>query len=177
MKDAIYNTKEWREISRAAIARDQNRCTVARLLGGPCKGGLHGHHIVPVAEGGDPYDLDNVGTACAGHHPVWEAARRAIVRCRGRYADEPDVTRERAVRAARRFIRNIGHEIDSEAELVDDLYGWGGYLREYAGDVVLRDRMVALWRELAAVRADMADALIAEARPPRRQHEHRFVPA
>lgn len=78
----IYSTPRWRNITRpSALRRDGHRCTVARLLGGACAPGpLHVHHIIPVADGGPVYDLDNVGTSCAKHHPQWEALRRALVK-------------------------------------------------------------------------------------------------
>lgn len=76
----IYNTLRWRLTRSRAIARDGGRCTVSRLLGGKCADGpLHAHHIVPIADGGDAYDLDNVATTCASHHPMWEALRRLLV--------------------------------------------------------------------------------------------------
>lgn len=83
MEPTVYNTLLWRASSRPrALERDGNRCTVSRLLGGRCTEGtpLHVHHIVPVEEGGDPYDLDNLGTTCAAHHPMWEALRRLLLR-------------------------------------------------------------------------------------------------
>jgi 5-methylcytosine-specific restriction endonuclease McrA len=77
----IYHTLRWRLTRSRALERDGHRCTVSQLLGGPCSGGpLHAHHIVPVSEGGAAYDLDNVGTSCSSHHPMWEALRRTLVR-------------------------------------------------------------------------------------------------
>ena len=86
----FYSTAQWRMLREAARERDDNRCTVARLLGGYCHGTLHVHHI---DRAGDLLDLDNLGTVCAHHHPRWEALRRAIVegreqprrRCRHRH--------------------------------------------------------------------------------------------
>lgn len=81
----IYSTERWKRVRARALARDGHRCTVARLLGGTCSPPsepLHVHHITPLAEGGAAYDLDNVGTSCAKHHPQWEALRRAIVKRR-----------------------------------------------------------------------------------------------
>lgn len=76
----IYNTLRWHRTKQLARERDGNKCTVARLLGGECSPGpLHAHHVMPVSEGGRPYDLDNVGTSCASHHPMWEALRRRLV--------------------------------------------------------------------------------------------------
>lgn len=75
----IYSDPRWRSTRHAALERDGRRCTVARFLGGECSHGpLHGHHIVPVADGGAPFDVDNVGTVCASHHPKWEKLRRAL---------------------------------------------------------------------------------------------------
>jgi hypothetical protein len=80
---AIYNTLRWRAARTRALERDGRRCTVSRLLGGPCSAGpLHVHHVEPVADGGDPYALDNLGTVCSSHHPQWEALRRLLVRRR-----------------------------------------------------------------------------------------------
>lgn len=70
------------------LQRDGRRCTVARLLGGDCSDEpLHVHHIVPRSDGGTD-DVDNLATACATHHPTWEALRRQLVRAilRGRRA-------------------------------------------------------------------------------------------
>lgn len=75
----IYDTLQWRRARRAARSRDGNRCSVARLLGGECAGTLHVHHLRPVAEGGAPYDIDNLLTACSSHHPVLEALRRRLL--------------------------------------------------------------------------------------------------
>lgn len=149
---AFYNSPEWRQLSERARARDQHRCTVARLLGGTCGLTLHAHHIDRDA---DPLDLDNVGTTCDRHHPVWEALRRAVTRARRRSMSGDDATRSRAVRAARRLVRNIGAHIETEDELTGALYGWGGYLREYENDDELRERMVTLWRQRRAEAAQL----------------------
>jgi 5-methylcytosine-specific restriction endonuclease McrA len=84
MHESIYSTHRWRSIRAQAIARDGSRCTVARLLGGRCSTNLplHAHHIKPVSDGGAAFDLDNVGTTCARHHPIWEALRRRLVELR-----------------------------------------------------------------------------------------------
>lgn len=76
----IYDTQEWRDARAAALYRDGGRCTVARLLGGPCTDDLHVHHVVAIEDGGAPFDVDNLGTACSSHHPMWEALRRQLVR-------------------------------------------------------------------------------------------------
>lgn len=77
----LYDTLRWRELRARALARDGNRCVVARLLGGTCSGVLHVHHIEPVEENPSlAWELDNLATVCAGHHRTWEALRRALVR-------------------------------------------------------------------------------------------------
>ena len=76
---SIYTSPRWLAARERALARDGERCTVSRLLGGRCGGTLHVHHIVPLADGGAPFDLDNLGTSCARHHPRWEALRRAVL--------------------------------------------------------------------------------------------------
>ncbi len=78
---ALVDSTRWSRARRRALARDGNRCTVSRLLGGECASGpLHVHHIVAVSEGGERYELENLGTTCAAHHPMWESLRRTIVR-------------------------------------------------------------------------------------------------
>lgn len=77
----LYDTLRWRELRARALARDGNRCVVARLLGGKCSGVLHVHHIEPVEERpGLAWDIDNLASVCASHHPRWESFRRALVR-------------------------------------------------------------------------------------------------
>lgn len=79
----IYSSRRWKSARAAAIRRDGRSCTVARLLGGDCsRGPLHVHHVVPLEDDGAPFDLDNLGTTCARHHPTWEALRRTLVRRR-----------------------------------------------------------------------------------------------
>lgn len=77
MGASVYHTTAWAQARRAALARDGNRCTVSRLLGGDCHGALHVHHITPLASGGT-HTIDNLGTVCATHHPMWEALRRKL---------------------------------------------------------------------------------------------------
>lgn len=74
----LYDTLLWRTAAARAKRRDANRCTVARLLGGSCRGSLHAHHIVRPEDGGAMFDLENLGTVCAAHHPKWEALRRRL---------------------------------------------------------------------------------------------------
>lgn len=74
------DTKLWEDARAATLARDGHTCTVARLFGGRCSPGpLHVHHIVARADGGALYDLENLGTTCASHHPFWETLRRILI--------------------------------------------------------------------------------------------------
>lgn len=83
MTDPFYSTPDWRELRERVLARDGNRCTVARLLGGACGGTIHVHHIEPRSERPDlELDEDNCASVCASHHPAWEALRRAVERSR-----------------------------------------------------------------------------------------------
>lgn len=91
MDARIYDTLEWALARTRALKRDGNRCTVARLLGGECSPCLDVHHLRPVSEGGTPYQLDNLLTACDSHHPMLESMRRSILRSQ-------DGPRERPVR-------------------------------------------------------------------------------
>lgn len=76
----LYDSLLWQIARSRALARDGNRCTVSRWLGGACTPGpLHVHHKHAVSEGGAPYDPENLGTTCAAHHPLWESLRRHIV--------------------------------------------------------------------------------------------------
>lgn len=77
---SFYNSLRWRVVAARAVSRDGGRCTVSRWLGGACTGPLHAHHIHAVAEGGPAFDIENVGTACAAHHPMWESLRRHLVK-------------------------------------------------------------------------------------------------
>lgn len=81
--DFSYSSASWRALSAQARARDDNRCTVSRLLGGDCSRHLDAHHLVPVREDNSrAYDIDNVITVCDRHHPQLEALRRSVVRKR-----------------------------------------------------------------------------------------------
>jgi 5-methylcytosine-specific restriction endonuclease McrA len=74
--ETFYLSPDWAALREDVLRRDADRCTVARLLGGDCSSVLHVHHLSR-----DPrlaLDIDNLGTACARHHPMWEAVRRAV---------------------------------------------------------------------------------------------------
>lgn len=101
----LYSSLRWRIVRKRALERDGHRCTVSRLLGGPCSPGpLHAHHIVPVEDGGPPFELDNIGSTCAGHHPQWEALRRILVqRLLGDDDRPPRCPHQHRTREARRI--------------------------------------------------------------------------
>lgn len=79
MTDGFLQSRAWLELRERIRDRDTNRCTVGRLLGGRCRGVLHVNHIIPRSERPDlALDPDNCGTACASHHPMWEAVVRTL---------------------------------------------------------------------------------------------------
>lgn len=79
--DSFLSSPEWLTLRDRVLERDGHRCTVARLLGGRCRGALHVNHIIARSERHDlALDEDNCGTACAAHHPQWEALVRALRR-------------------------------------------------------------------------------------------------
>jgi len=82
MTTLLTDTQAWETARSAALDRDGHRCTVARFLGGRCHDVLDVHYLLPVSEGGDEYDVDNLITACHRHHPMVEALRRGILRRR-----------------------------------------------------------------------------------------------
>ena len=105
--DDFYKSPEWLRLRDRVLARDGYRCTVARILGGKCRGPLHVHHIEKRRDRPDlQLDPDNCGTCCASHHPKWEAlcawvrrARQPLPPCRHnhRYASGREACeRERA---------------------------------------------------------------------------------
>lgn len=99
---SFYGTPAWSAARDAALRRDGNRCTVSRWAGGACTGSLHVHHIVALADGGAPYDLANLGTVCAAHHPFWEGLRRSLVAdLMARLAPRPRCRHRHVSRAAR----------------------------------------------------------------------------
>jgi hypothetical protein len=79
MRRRLYDTPAWEQARARAILRDGSRCSVGRLIGGDCHSTLHVHHVKAIAEGGAPFDVDNLITVCATHHPSLEALRRRIV--------------------------------------------------------------------------------------------------
>jgi len=60
--------------------------------------------------------------------------------------------RAERIRVIEQYIANAGHTIDRESELLDDLYGERGRLREYRDDDTLRERLLELWRKTQPAR-------------------------
>ena len=52
------------------------------------------------------------------------------------------------VAAAEGWIRNAGLHFDRERELLDELFGERGRLRDWKDDEALRERLLTLWRDL-----------------------------
>lgn len=78
-----YSSLRWRVVRLRALDRDRHRCSVPRVLGaafGPCSGRLEVHHLIPVEEGGAPYELENTLTVCKRHHSRLHALRRFVLR-------------------------------------------------------------------------------------------------
>ena len=75
----LYDTRTWDEARERTLARDGQRCTVARLIGGECSPILDVHHLVPLSEGGDPFGDANLVTICHAHHGRLEALRRHLL--------------------------------------------------------------------------------------------------
>jgi hypothetical protein len=59
--------------------------------------------------------------------------------------DERD--RGRRLERAQQWIRAAGKHFDSEAEVLDELFGERGLLREWRADEGLKARMASVWRE------------------------------
>ena len=75
----FYNSPEWRAVRELTLARDGNRCSVARLIGGDCSARLDVHHLQSLDERPDlGLALDNLLTVCSCHHPTLEAIRRML---------------------------------------------------------------------------------------------------
>lgn len=83
LSDSFYASAEWRAVRDRVLDRDGGRCTVARLLGGQCRGSLHAHHIEKRVDRPElALDETNLATVCAAHHPTWEALRLFVTRAR-----------------------------------------------------------------------------------------------
>jgi hypothetical protein len=59
---------------------------------------------------------------------------------------DADPGRERQIHLAERYIANAGCFLPTEAELLDELFGYHGRLKAWADDEPLRRRMVDAWQ-------------------------------
>jgi 5-methylcytosine-specific restriction protein A len=73
----VYNTARWKRVRRRVLLRDAYTC---RSCG---RWGNEVDHIVPIAEGGDPWAMSNLQTLCKGCHSrktakeTWHGGHRA----------------------------------------------------------------------------------------------------
>ncbi len=77
----ILTGSQWQKARKAVRARDGEFC---QFEDETCYGRLEVHHIVPVREGGEPFELENLAVVCRGHHQQIEAKHRAARRARVR---------------------------------------------------------------------------------------------
>lgn len=88
----IRSTKRWKTVRAARLELDGRQCTFGTLEGErawtgtspgrcPVTVEIDAHHIVPIEDGGEPYELENTRTLCRTHHGQIDAelrrARRA----------------------------------------------------------------------------------------------------
>ena len=78
-RDPRYGSRRWKALRLEVFERDNWRCAGC---GRP--GRLHCDHVVPVAEGGDFWDLRNLQALCAGCHMAGKTATEHSERYRGR---------------------------------------------------------------------------------------------
>lgn len=68
--DKIKNDSRWKAARLACLQRDDHACVVC---GDQYR--LEVNHIQRLADGGDPFDLDNLETLCQPHHEQVERNR------------------------------------------------------------------------------------------------------
>jgi hypothetical protein len=86
-----------------------------------------------------------------GVNSGWAVLRAHLQRGEACVADvvvSDDAERGKRVAQAESWLRHAGMHFASEAEVVDELFGDRGRLRAWAGDELLRERLLDLWREL-----------------------------
>ena len=59
----IYRSKRWQIVRRKVIKRDGYRCRSCGRAGR-----LEVDHLVPIAQGGDPFDMSNLESKCRACH-------------------------------------------------------------------------------------------------------------
>ena len=84
-RQLIYCTRRWQALRVRVIQRDRGRCCKCEKVGGS----IEVHHIVPIRNGGDPWNLANLQSLCRLCHikkhrppvdPVRQAWNRLIAR-------------------------------------------------------------------------------------------------
>lgn len=63
----FYQSKRWKEVREEALEKSNHQCEAC----GDTEQ-LVGHHIIPLSEGGEPLDVDNVSILCRSCHGKWE---------------------------------------------------------------------------------------------------------
>lgn len=94
--------------------------------------------------------IDDIATADVTWH--WSALAGRLKRTPIRDATvDIGPSKTKLIQNAQRWIRNTGHHIDRQEELIDELYGDRGTLRPWKDDQPLRTRMLALWQEVRPI--------------------------
>ena len=75
----LLHSPEWRRVRELVRQRHGDACAMAD---GACVGRLEVHHLVPVRDGGEPFDPDNCAVVCRHHHEVIERGARAAKQAR-----------------------------------------------------------------------------------------------
>jgi len=63
----FYQTKAWKEVRQEALAQANGTCEACGS-----EEQLVGHHVIPLSDGGEPLDVDNVTILCRSCHMEWE---------------------------------------------------------------------------------------------------------
>lgn len=66
-KSRFYQTAKWKRVRDKAKRRDNHTCQACTS-----NENLIVHHIIPLAQGGPKYDLENLTTLCRSCHSKWE---------------------------------------------------------------------------------------------------------
>ena len=79
----------------------------------------------------------------------WAVVRTELERDaeRATHTADDGADRIQRVRLAERRVANIGHALPDEHELLEEIFGRRALLEPWAGDELLRQRMLALWRQ------------------------------
>jgi len=72
-RDPFYHSTEWRKL-RAWYIKNNPLCVVCNELGRVVD------HIIPISQGGERYDINNLQTMCDMHHNKKRAYERKALR-------------------------------------------------------------------------------------------------